>query len=51
MIRKLVTKMLAELGEDPTREGLKRTPQRFEFVLKKMTSGYKKKVKLERTYG
>ena len=33
--------VLRELGEDPEREGLLRTPQRFEKALKFLTSGYK----------
>ena len=36
----LVARLLAALGEDPTREGLKDTPQRVEKSLKFLTSGY-----------
>jgi GTP cyclohydrolase IA len=36
----LVRKLLAELGEDPGREGLLNTPQRVEKALKFLTSGY-----------
>ncbi len=36
----LITRMLIELGEDPTREGLMRTPRRVEKALKFLTSGY-----------
>ena len=36
----LITRMLQELGEDPTREGLVRTPRRVETALKFLTSGY-----------
>ena len=36
----LVRQMLAELGEDPDREGLVRTPQRVEKALRFLTSGY-----------
>jgi GTP cyclohydrolase IA len=35
-----VTGMLDLIGEDPTREGLERTPQRFVEMLWEMTSGY-----------
>jgi GTP cyclohydrolase IA len=36
----LVRKMLVQLGEDPDREGLQRTPERFEKALRFLTSGY-----------
>ena len=36
----LITRLLVELGEDPSREGLVRTPQRVERALKFLTSGY-----------
>ena len=36
----LVTRLLLELGEDPTREGLARTPKRVEKAMKFLTSGY-----------
>ena len=36
----LITRLLAELGEDPSREGLLRTPQRVERALRFQTSGY-----------
>src|SRR5438874_4708096 len=36
----LVRKLLAELGEDPGREGLLNTPARVEKALKFLTSGY-----------
>jgi GTP cyclohydrolase I len=35
-----VTDMLANLGEDPTREGLIRTPDRVDKAMKFLTSGY-----------
>jgi GTP cyclohydrolase I len=37
----LIRQLLAELGEDPTREGLQRTPKRVEKSLAFLTSGYK----------
>ena len=37
----LVRKMLIQLGEDPDREGLRRTPERFEKALCYLTSGYR----------
>src|SRR5689334_6418184 len=36
----LVSKLLAELGEDPSREGLVNTPKRVEKALRFLTSGY-----------
>jgi GTP cyclohydrolase IA len=39
-IAELVYAMLERLGEDPTREGLVRTPMRAEKALKFLTSGY-----------
>jgi GTP cyclohydrolase I len=35
----LVERLLAELGEDPSREGLKRTPERVENALRELTCG------------
>jgi GTP cyclohydrolase IA len=40
-IAALVRQMIAQLGEDPTREGLRRTPERFEKALRYLTSGYR----------
>src|SRR6188474_1361406 len=37
----LIRQLLAELGEDPTREGLVRTPKRVEKSLAFLTSGYR----------
>ena len=39
-IADLVRKMLVILGEDPNREGLRKTPERYEKALKFLTSGY-----------
>jgi GTP cyclohydrolase I len=36
----LVRQILSELGEDPEREGLQRTPERFAKALRFLTSGY-----------
>jgi len=36
----LIKRLLTELGEDPTREGLVNTPKRVEQALKFLTSGY-----------
>src|SRR6476469_6597979 len=36
----LIRQLLAQLGEDPAREGLVRTPQRVEKALRFLTSGY-----------
>jgi GTP cyclohydrolase I len=36
----LIRKLLSDLGEDPRREGLVRTPQRVEKALRFLTSGY-----------
>ena len=36
----LVRKMIALLGEDPEREGLRKTPERYEKAMKFLTSGY-----------
>lgn len=39
-IADLVRKIIIQLGEDPDREGLKKTPDRFEKALRFLTSGY-----------
>lgn len=39
-MKDLIEKLLMELGEDPSREGLKNTPERVEKSLKFLTSGY-----------
>ena len=40
-MQELIRRLLEELGEDPGREGLVRTPRRVEKALKFLTSGYK----------
>jgi GTP cyclohydrolase I len=40
-IADLVRRMLTQIGEDPDREGLRRTPERFEKALRYLTSGYR----------
>lgn len=39
-IADLMRKVIAVLGEDPEREGLRKTPERFEKAIKFLTSGY-----------
>lgn len=39
-IADLVRKIIVMLGEDPTREGLRKTPERYEKALQFLTSGY-----------
>ena len=36
----LIQRLLIELGEDPTREGLVKTPKRVDKALRFLTSGY-----------
>jgi GTP cyclohydrolase IA len=43
-IADLVRKMIVKLGEDPDREGLRKTPERFEKALRFLTSGYQENV-------
>jgi GTP cyclohydrolase IA len=40
-IAALVRRILVQLGEDPDREGLRLTPERFEKALRFLTSGYR----------
>ena len=44
MIEKLIADLLNELGEDPRREGLERTPERVAKALRYLTSGYQQDV-------
>ena len=39
-IKKLVRELLIEIGEDPTREGLTKTPERIASAYKEIFSGY-----------
>jgi GTP cyclohydrolase I len=39
-MQELIRRLLVEVGEDPAREGLLRTPHRVEKALKFLTSGY-----------
>jgi len=41
----LVKKLLVELGEDPSREGLKKTPERVAKAMTYLTRGYRKGLK------
>lgn len=43
-IADLVRRMLVLIGENPDREGLRKTPERFEKALKFLTSGYNQNV-------
>jgi len=44
-ISRLVKQLLVELGEDPAREGLKKTPERVAKSLAFLTRGYRQNVK------
>ncbi len=39
-ITQMVRRMIAMIGEDPSREGLRKTPERFEKAFRYLTSGY-----------
>jgi len=40
-MQELITRLLTELGEDPDRDGLRKTPARVERALTFLTSGYR----------
>ena len=40
-MQEIIRRLLVELGEDPTREGLRETPRRVERSLEFLTSGYR----------
>ena len=39
-VRKLARELIIELGEDPTREGLRETPKRIAEMYEEIFSGY-----------
>jgi len=43
--QKLVEELIIELGEDPNREGLKKTPKRVAQMYTQLTSGYRSSLK------
>jgi len=43
-LQSLVKQMIEQLGEDPSREGLQKTPARVEKALQYLTSGYDKEL-------
>jgi len=44
-VKELVRQLLLELGENPKREGLRRTPRRVERALNFLTSGHRQSIK------
>ena len=40
MMQETIRRLLAELGEDPDREGLRQTPRRVAKAMRFLTSGY-----------
>lgn len=44
-MKHLIEQLLKEMGEDPRREGLEKTPERVEKALRYLTSGYEQEVK------
>ena len=44
-IRQITKELLLNIGEDPSRQGLLKTPARVEASYKYLTSGYKKSIK------
>ena len=43
-MKKLIEELLTSLGEDPSRQGLARTPERVDRSLRFLTSGYDMKL-------
>lgn len=43
-IRELIEELLIQIGEDPQREGLLKTPERFEKAIRFLTGGYTKDI-------
>jgi len=43
-VRELIKRLLEEIGEDPNREGLLKTPERVEETMRFLTSGYKEDI-------
>ena len=43
-IKELIEELLIQIGENPAREGLQKTPERFERAIRFLTSGYTKDV-------
>ena len=43
-VQKLITDLLKNIGEDPTREGLLETPRRVADAYEFLTAGYNKKI-------
>ena len=41
IMQELIRDLLAKIGEDPDREGLKKTPERFDKAIRFLTSGYR----------
>jgi GTP cyclohydrolase I len=41
IMQELTRDLLAKIGEDPDREGLKKTPERFDKAIRFLTSGYR----------
>jgi len=39
-VKKLIRELIIEIGEDPTREGLKDTPRRIASAYKEIFAGY-----------
>jgi len=44
-IKELIEELLVQIGEDPNREGLRKTPERFEKAIRFLTGGYTKDVR------